>query len=221
MNIARMLSIPTDIEKAIMLIKIGRTRKIDVGCITKLDGEKLSESHFFLESAGVGLEAEIQQHILEMERGDKSSVLKIFKKMVNFDSHQIKLVIDNETVNIDATLVSIANGPMTGANLMLAPKAKLNDHRLTVTVYNMSKKELFNYFLKMKTSGKTDLRKLNTYQTKKLRVEADNLFIHADARLFGSSPAEFKIIPNALNIITGFPSSQDGETLVKKTFLDP
>jgi diacylglycerol kinase (ATP) len=59
MNVAKMLLIPLDIEKAIQLIKIGRTRKIDVGSVNRLSGEKLGQPYYFLESAGIGLEAQL------------------------------------------------------------------------------------------------------------------------------------------------------------------
>ncbi|HLL60133.1 MAG TPA: diacylglycerol kinase family protein [Candidatus Nitrosocosmicus sp.] len=222
MNIAKMLSIPADMEKAVSVIKIGRTRKIDVGCITKLDGEKLLAPHYFLETAGIGLEAEIQQYFLEMEQGKLSSGIDVIKSVSSISSNKMKLIMDDQEVEIEATLVTIANAPITGAALHLAPKARLNDHRLTITVYNMSKMDLAKYFVKMKTTGKTDLRKLTTYQTKKLKIVGDeNMLIHADARVFGSPPAEFKIIPNALQVITGFPSEDDKQTMVKKTVLDP
>src|SRR6186997_1905087 len=56
MNTPEALAIPRDLEMAVMVIKMGRSRKIDIGQINMLDGEKLSKPVFFLENAGVGLE---------------------------------------------------------------------------------------------------------------------------------------------------------------------
>ena len=59
-----------------------------------------------------------------------------------------------------------------------------------------------------------------TYQARKVKIETEiSRVVHADARLFGHPPVEFEIIPNALNVITGFPKK--GETaLLKRTYLD-
>jgi diacylglycerol kinase family enzyme len=43
--------------------------------------------------------------------------------------------------------------------------------------------------------------------------------VHADARLFGDTPVEFKVIPNALKVITGFPEKHTS-SFNKRTYLD-
>jgi diacylglycerol kinase (ATP) len=57
MNNARMFGIPLELEKAVELIKIRRERKIDVGGITKLNGEKMEETYYFTEQSGIGFDA--------------------------------------------------------------------------------------------------------------------------------------------------------------------
>ncbi len=222
MNIARMLSIPTDIEKAILLIKINRCRKIDVGCVTKLDGEKLSEPYYFIETAGIGLDAEIQRHFKEFEKGNPIALLSIIKTLKNFYSNKIKIIHDDGELEDRVTLVNIANGPYTGAALELAPDAKLNDHLLTIAIYKMAKFDLAKYFFNLVVKGKTDKRKIQLIKTTKAKVISKReLLLHADASLFGTTPAEFKIIPNALQVICGFPESEEDSSLKSRTILDP
>ncbi len=44
--------------------------------------------------------------------------------------------------------------------------------------------------------------------------------VHADARVFGETPAQYEIVPNALNVITGFPDP--GEAYLNpRQILDP
>ena len=236
MNIARMLSIPLDIEKAIMLIKIGRSRKIDLGQVTKIGGvleptpEHIvkkagkgagGQGFYFLESAGLGLEAEIHEYILEWERGDWGAIWKGIKSLFQYYGHKTKLTLDERVIKTRATLISISNGPYAGANLPVAPKAKLNDHRLTVSLFKMSVWEIMRYFLAAIRSGKRYSPKVEVHQAQYVRVESKaQRLVHTDARLYGTTPVEFKIVPNALNVITGFPKSQD-DSLLKRTPLDP
>jgi diacylglycerol kinase family enzyme len=156
-----------------------------------------------------------------MERGYLKALLKIVKSFFDYYGHRALIYLDDQKIETKATLVTISNGPFTGANLPLAPKAKLNDHMLTLRIFRMSKFELFKYFLKAIRLGKTYSSKITTYQCKKVRIESKTpRLIHADARLFGETPVEFSIVPNALNVITNFPKKGES-ALVKRTFLEP
>jgi diacylglycerol kinase family enzyme len=64
--------------------------------------------------------------------------------------------------------------------------------------------------------------KIETHQgnTVKILTKVKRM-VHADARLFGETPVELEIVPNALQVITGFPKPGDQPALVKRTYLDP
>ena len=222
MNTPNMLDIPTDdLEKAIMLIKLGRTRKIDVGSLTSVNGQDTTKSLYFLESAGMGIEAEFHRLFNKFEDGDFKSLWEMLKLPFQYFSHRAEIDIDDKVFKTRATLVTVSNAPFTGANLPIAPKAKLNDHRLTVSLYKMSLFEILRYFLKYFFSISPRERKIETHQGKvvKITVEVPKM-VHADASILGFTPVEFKIIPNALEVITGFPK-QGESSLLKRTYLDP
>ncbi|MDQ3099098.1 MAG: diacylglycerol kinase family lipid kinase [bacterium] len=221
MNVARMLSIPNDLEKAVLIIKNGRSRKIDVGCISHMSGKKLADSHYFLESAGIGIEAEFHQHFLEFENGSYSAIVSLVKKFIDNFRDKITLTLDDEEIKTFASLITISNGPYTGAALKVAPNAKLNDHRLTVSIFKMGHREIINYFMKLARVGAAESRKVVTHQAKTVKIASKNkLLMHADGRVFGTTPVEFSVIPNALSVITGFPKPEES-ALVKRTILDP
>lgn len=220
-NIAKMLSIPMDIEKSIELIKIGRKRKIDAGAILKLENEKLEKPDYFFETVGIGLDALIQKEFKNFESGSLLSIFKIIQIYMNFYANKITLKTDDDEIITKATLISIANGPYTGFGLLLAPDAKLNDHRLTITLYRMTKFDLIRYFFNMKFEGKIDKRRLKTIQTTKVTISAKHpISLHADGTIFSKTPAVLKIIPNALEVICGFPQPND-TSLNSRTLLDP
>lgn len=222
MNIARMLSIPNDVEKAVMLLKIGRKRKIDVGKVIISEGMVLKKPWYFLETAGIGLDARLGFHFLDFEKGDLSSTVKIARSLLDFNSRKVSLILDDKILKVKTTIVTVANGPYSGVSLPIAPRAKLNDHRLTVTLYTMSKWQVLLYFLSTKLSGKPDKRRMSMYKTKKVTVssEVPRLF-HTDGRQFGRTPVVLEIIPNALDVISGYPRQEEETYLNKRTFLDP
>ncbi len=223
MNIAHMLSIPLDIEKAIAIIKIKRIRKIDVGQVTKLEGEKLTDPYYFIESSGIGLDAHVQDYFKKIERGDLQNIFPLIHKFFKFRSGLTEIVTDAKKITCKASIINVANGPYAGANFRMSPSAKLNDHRLTVSIYSMTQWELVKYFLKMKLTQKSDGRRLHTIKAKNVKIQTttEDMYVHVDASLFGSPPVNYKIIPNALNVICGFPASSDPVSISSRTTLDP
>ncbi len=221
MNIAKMLAISSNLEQAVQLIKIGRTRKIDVGSIIAMDGKKLSVPYYFIESVGMGLEAELHQHVLSFEQGDYKALFSIFGTLFYYYGYPVVVTMDGETIKTRATLVSIANGPFSGASFAIAPEAKLNDHRLTISLFFMTKLELFRHFYHILPFGKAKKRKIKVLQAKTVSIQTRKpRLIHADARIFGTTPMTCRIIPNALTVITGFSTTQNS-ALLKRTYLDP
>lgn len=221
MNTAKMLSIPHDLEKAIMLLKINRKRKIDVGQINILSGLKPKIPLYFMENSSVGIEAELMDSALKAERGKYKAFFNSLKSFFEYYKHRVRIVMDDKTIVRKITMVAVSNGQFTGVALEMAPKARLNDHKLTVSVFEMSKKELIYYFLRMLKTGKTNSPKVFRYKSSEVKIYTRiPKPVHADGQVFGTTPVVYKILPNALEVITGFPES-DGSNLEKRTTLDP
>lgn len=222
MNLARMLAIPQDIEKAIALIKIGRSRKIDAGKITMLKEETLAKPQYFFEEAGIGIEAELHALLTGIfERGEYLNIVRLPQVFFQHFGKRIKLNLDGEVIETRTTLVTISNGPYSGAAIPYAPKAKLNDHFLTVNIYKMTLWELIKHFFTLIVFKKAYSRKRKTYLVKRITIQTYvPRLIHADARVFGTTPVQFEVIPNAVTVITGFaPAGKSA--LRKRTYLDP
>ncbi len=222
MNVAHMLSIPLDLEKAIMLLKLGRTRKIDLGQVHYLGEKNLKKPYFFLESVGFGLEAQIHEHMLNFEQGSYSEIFNVIKILFEYLRYHAEIEMDGQKLSTRATIINIANGPYSGPALPIAPAARLNDHLLTVTIFKMDKFDLFRYFINLFLDRKRK-KKPTVYQAKEVKVKTRTTrAVHVDARLYGTTPVELSVYPNAINVITGFPSPDEQiVSLQKRTLLDP
>lgn len=222
MNIAKMLSVPLEIEKAIAILKIGRTRKIDVGTITTLSGEKLAQPYYFLETSGIGVEAHLQREIKRMEKGHLSAILSFLNQAFGFMPRKFTISTAEENLVLRANMITVANGPFSGATLELAPGAKLNDHLLTIVVYRMKKFDFLKYFVRMFFTKEANKRELKILQSKSVTITTHTpMFVHADASLFGTTPVEYTIKPSCLQVVCGFPEPTKTPTLLARTYLDP
>ncbi len=223
MNIARMLSIPADLEKAAMIIKIGKTRLIDAGKILYMNADGAEDNpgenqwHFF-ESAGAGLDAEFHKQYIRLREGEWSAAWAMAKSL--FRSYRIPLKVEldeGRTIITESRAVIVSNGPYMGANIPIAETAKLNDRLLTVRIYRMSKPRLLVHVLRLKTLGPDSDPDAQTFTTKTVRISSsEKRPVHADARVFGETPVSIAVLPEALKVIAGFARPSPDNALLEK-----
>lgn len=236
MNVARMLSIPFNLESAVMVVKMGNIRSIDVGEILSLeeervDGKVAREANYFLESVGIGLEADLQKYFSSTHRNRWRAIVQLLKDMRSFYTTPLTIELDGKrTVTSKAHLVMISNSPYSGASLSVAPSSKLNDHTLTITTYKMSKKELLWHMLRLKMARSgfdsyvyKNHPDIHTYTSTSVIVSAKKKRpVDADARIFGETPIAVTVKPSSLKVIVGFPASKkESAMLEKKTYIVP
>ncbi len=221
MNIARMLSIPTDLEFAVALIKIGRKIKIDLGEITVLNGQEAKKPLYFIEQAGVGFDADYRYYLnLAVEKKDWTALFYLLKLVLPLFGPRLEVIIDGKTVEKKARMAYISNGPYSGPALKYSPTAKLDDHVLTVSVFTVSRLGLGKFLINLFRKEKTKTSKVKVYKAKKAMIKSrDEKLVHADARLFGKTPVEVSIRPSSLNVIAGFP--KEGTQSFEKTLITP
>lgn len=121
-----------------------------------------------------------------------------------------------------ASLISIANGPMTGANLRLAPDSLLNDHKLTISIYSMSRWEILTSLFHMRLDPTRKPKHLKTIQTKSVSVASKQpISMHADATIFGETPATLSVYSSALSVICGYPAPEEPPAMKASTVISP
>jgi diacylglycerol kinase (ATP) len=212
MNMARMLAIPRDHDRAAMLLLIGETRTIDAGEILEMGGKDATmraaeNQRYFFESVGVGLDAAFQRFYLRWKNGDIISAFSFFAALIRDRSaHTVIQLDDGRIIDADSHLVTVSNGPFMGAGIAAAETAKLDDHLLTVRTYRMSRLSIFAHFLLRKSEILLADDRIDTYYAKRVRVSsASPRPVHADGRVFGQTPVSLAIRPSALKVIAGFP----------------
>lgn len=224
MNVARMLNIPFGLEQAVMVLKMRNIRLIDVGEILSIEGERPDEPTFFLESVGIGMEADFQNEFLAWERGDKAALGRFLRHGRQHYRHPMKVNLDNQrSFESKSHILTISNGPYSGNAVVVAPTAKLNDNLLTIRRYHLSKLELIQHFLHLMLFGAHTEPRIEVYTSTTVQVTSKSQRpVHADGRVFGMTPVSIKVRSKALKVIAGYPDSpKDSALLAKKTYLAP
>jgi len=194
MNIARSLGIPRDLEAAADLIATGTVRPIDVG-------EAAGKA--FFEAASVGMNAAMFREAQRFESGDWSSIVRTVWVAVRFRPARMTIHLDDRRIATRALMVTVSNGPYTGAGMTVAPDARLDDGKFDVRVFRrFSKPRLLRHLVSIAFGRHRYAPEVETYRSTFARIDsASPLPARADSRDLGTTPVEFRVRPQALRVV--------------------
>ena len=194
MNIARMLQIPRDLSAAAAALACGVVRKIDVGT---------ARDRPFFEAGSVGMNAAVFREVQRFESGDRTSIARALWVAFRYRPARMRIELDEQVVTTRALVVTVANGPYTGAGMTVAPHARLDDGRFDVTIFeHFSKRGLLMHFASIAFGRRRYMPHVSTYRSTFARISSVHpLPARADSNDLGSTPIEFHVIPAALPVI--------------------
>jgi YegS/Rv2252/BmrU family lipid kinase len=201
MNIPRMLSIPRDLSAAAAVLACGVVRRIDVGEV---------RGRPFFEAGSVGMNAAMFREAQRFEKGDRASIPRTIWAAIRYRPARMEIALDDRVVRSRALVVTVANGPYTGAGMTVAPDARVDDGRFDVTVFeHFSKWELIRHLASIAFGRRRYVPQVSTYRSTFARISSVSpLPARADSRDLGTTPVEFKVLPAALPVIV--PVRGDG-----------
>jgi len=200
MNIARMLGVPRDLDAAAEVIKDRRVAWIDIGRATTG-----ARSSYFIEAAGIGIDAGLFAYFNQLDHGNWRSLRPLLTFMWRYRPRRLTVRIDGQPYRFRAMMVTIANGPYVGAALAVAPDARLDDSRFDVEVFTrFGKLELLRHLLSIAWGRRNYNPKVQHFQAKTVEIITDvPMMVHADSAPLATTPARFDVLPSALAVIVG------------------
>jgi diacylglycerol kinase (ATP) len=181
---------------------------IDVGVVScQSQGHQVER--FFVNEASVGLSAEIVDswRSLPAQNGRGTNLpLRTIAGLRAAASHHNRIVRLRVGDNVESTCICsvfVANGRYCADKMLIAPHASLDDGFLDVIVAaDVSKAELL--MIRPALYDGTHLRhaKIREKKVTEITVEAEEpLLVEVDGDVIGRTPASFRIMPMALNVL--------------------
>ncbi|HEY6353745.1 MAG TPA: diacylglycerol kinase family protein [Burkholderiaceae bacterium] len=205
MNVARTLWVPRDLAGAARAIAGGKVLAMDMG---------RSGDHFFLEAAGIGLDAGLFGYFERLERGAGRfrTIRAALRFLRQLGSPRITLEYDGSRLETRAPMVSIANGPYVGAAYAIAPDARIDDGLLEVVIFRHTSIPRVLLHLALIAGGRpvpppSQARTLRVRSARVSKRHGRPLPVHVDGEPIGVTPAQFEVAPAALRVIVGPPDS--------------
>ncbi|MBC2642446.1 MULTISPECIES: diacylglycerol kinase [unclassified Rhodococcus (in: high G+C Gram-positive bacteria)] len=118
-----------------------------------------------------------------------------------------RIDLDDETVEVDATLVAVGNGRSYGGGMQICPNADKTDGLLDVTVVDHGPRtRLVRLFPRVYKGTHVNLPDVQTYRSRTVRLHCEDITAYADGDRVGPLPVTIDAVPTALHILSHTPA---------------
>jgi diacylglycerol kinase (ATP) len=195
-NIANTLEICGPPEKIITSWKNAPLKKIDIGLLNKMPGNK-----FFIEGFGYGIFPYIMEKMQETENENlsreenlKQALKLLHREVMAFTASYCKLEVDGTDHSGNLVMAEIMNTKSIGPNLLLSQLADPGDGELEVILVPEQQKEKFAEYIIHKLEGGEDNYQFHTLKAKNIRISSESAYVHIDDELINlKKSSEIKI----------------------------
>jgi diacylglycerol kinase (ATP) len=199
-DLPRTLRVPGSIREALTFALTGEAQSMDVG----LAKTSTTERHF-LNVAGLGFDAKVADRAQRTKRlsGKKAYIAALAQSLTDFGYIDVRIETDGKEIATKAVFVSIANAQYLAGGFHFAPMAKVNDGLLDLAIIDDISLPGFVKAVPSVMRGKhLSNPHWSHYTTTHVRVTATTpALVQLDGEISGTSPAEFTIVPGALDVV--------------------
>jgi diacylglycerol kinase (ATP) len=214
-DIAAGLGLPRDPVAAANVLVCGTERAIDVVRVHSFEAEPVSENEtaatnfreaLFIGAGGAGLDAqaaELANTRFKRWPGVTRYIAGALWAWKNFRALELRASIDGVPWEGRVLLAAVANGPWYGSGVCIAPRAKMDDGWLDITlVREMPLGRLLEAIPIVLRSGDIRWPEIERFKYRKLSLRSNSpALVHGDGELIGALPAEFEIVPRAIRVM--------------------
>jgi diacylglycerol kinase (ATP) len=202
-DIALALGIPPDPVRAADAFLHSKPRAIDLIRV-QFSGGRVAH---YICAGGMGLDAEAA-HLANTRFRTWPGVTRYIAGALWTFFHEPPFELQAELDGVRwagrALFAAVANAPSYGSGIRIAPDARLDDGWLNVVlVGEVSWTRLFEAIPILLTSGDLRFEEVSRYRCKRVALQTNRpAKVHGDGELLGESPAEFEILPGAIQVMT-------------------
>ena len=124
----------------------------------------------------------------------------MIEKILSLRAHRYRLRLDADSVDVEATLVTVANGASYGGGMKVCPDASLNDGLFDVMVLGkVSRIELLKVFPKVYSGRHVGHPAVTFYRCREIEIIGSGSSF-ADGEPISSLPLTAQCISNAVKV---------------------
>lgn len=193
--LASVLGVPRDLDSVIKIIVGDKAQRISIG--------RAGSRYFFL-MAGIGLDASIVRGInpvIKRHGGILAFWVSGLKHLLERNLPAFTLELDGR--QFTGTFAAIANAPLYGGGVIMAPDARLDDEFFRVCLFQPRHGIGYLPYLPFAFSGRhLKMRGVVYLKAQHARATADcEVQVQVDGELAGTLPMSFELIPAAVSVL--------------------
>jgi diacylglycerol kinase (ATP) len=194
---ARSLGIPVkDPAAATKVLLGGHTRAIDLA--------QTGPDQYVVTVVASGFDSKVTERGNRMTwpRGDLRYDLAILAELREFEPLAYTLTLDGETIEREAMLVAVGNGPSYGGGLRMCEGASMEDGLLDVVVINpLSKPKLLRVFPKLYRGTHVTIPEFERHLVREVTLSSPGIVAYGDGERLGPLPMTTTVRPGALRVL--------------------
>jgi diacylglycerol kinase (ATP) len=201
-DFARNLDLPRNLERNCQMMVSPRRMEVDVG-VVECAREGQTRQRFFVNVSGAGFDADLMEEARKtiLPLGPKGPYVGAFLKMApTYDPKDFTLGFEDRQETRRAYTVLVSNGRFAGS-IPFDPEADMSDGQFEVIALDLPS------FLECLAATRFALPeghpKIDCTRADAVRMDSrQRLSVQADGEVLGELPAQFRILPGALRVVS-------------------
>jgi len=187
----------------------GDAPRIDVGRLTGPSIEHPATPRYFVAVLSAGIDAAVAAYGSQMKfpRGPLKYKVATMREIPRYRPYGVTVTFADESADSTCTLVAVANTPVFGGGLVIAPDASVTDGLLELVVTEpLTRREILGLFPKLRDGSHKGDPRIRTVQTQSVTITqhqggATLPVAFADGELVGAAPLVVDVAPAALSVL--------------------
>lgn len=176
---------------------------IDAGRISYIGRDGVATRRVFANIAELGFGADVTDRAngLPRQLGASKYVISTLFSLRRLRPTNTTVTVDHTSISEPISWVVVANGQFFGGGTKIAPRALPDDQLFNVQIWRGGRRQLLGPLTKSRTGEHLASPDVREYQSATVKVDAQTpLLIEADGEVLGTTPAEFDLLPRAINL---------------------
>jgi len=189
---------PGQWDKGVRIITAGWTQPVDVARISTTD-----DDFYFINVAAMGFASRAGKTAVKLKWVGKAAyTLATLWQTLRLDSYPLRIEVDGELIEQDNVMLAVSNSRYTGTSFLLAPRARMDDGLLDITlIRRLSRRRLLRLLPTVYSGRHVQYPEVTVMQGKHIRLlQPQGFELITDGEFRGSLPAEIDCIPAGLDL---------------------
>ncbi|NIL75676.1 diacylglycerol kinase [Rhodococcus sp. B10] len=204
-DLARLLGVPHgDPAAAADIVARNSRRTMDLG---------RADNRWFATVLSSGFDSLVTERAnrLRWPRGPLRYNLAMVLELTKLRPIPYSIELDDVTLDLEATLVTVGNGPTYGGGMAICPDARVDDGLLDVTVVRASSRtRLVRLSPTLYKGTHVELPEVDVHRSSHVRLTAPGMVAYADGERFPPLPVRIGAVPRAVTVLVGETSPLHG-----------